>query len=226
MTGELLNTGYAALQEEGDKYIARGMALGAGDVTQGGSGKATYWPPEVVEEAAEGLAGQPLATATDHTADGPQHQTPPEAIVGEVRWSDFGEVDGKAGVLYETEVDDPDIARNIENGRIEVSPLVFRDVVSSDEYDGDVPDEADYVATDIKKWRTWRRFDRVQAHRTTLSLVKRPLCPLRLCMRQLSPCRENRLETNRRNPAWMVRRAMTGKTAVLPRVLRPLMRIQ
>ncbi len=153
MTGELLNTGYAALSEEDDTYIARGMALGAGDVTNGGSGKATYWPPEVVEEAAEGLAGQPLATATDHTADGPQHQTPPEAIVGEVRWSDFGEVDGKAGVLYETEVDDPDIARNIENGRIEVSPLVFRDVVSSDEYDGDVPEEADYVATDIKKWR-------------------------------------------------------------------------
>lgn len=147
MTGELLNTGYAALEEQGGKYIARGMALGAGDVTNGGSGKETLWPKEILQDAAEGLAGQPLATSTDHTADGPQTQTPPEAIVGEVTWADFGEVDGKEGVLYEAEVDDPDIARNIENGRIEVSPLVFRELK---EHDGD---EADYQVTEIKKWR-------------------------------------------------------------------------
>lgn len=147
MTGELLNTGYAALEEQDGKYIARGMALGAGDVTNGGSGKRTLWPEETLQEAAEGLAGQPLATSTDHTADGPQSQTPPDAIVGEITWSDYGEVDGQAGVLYEAEVDNPDIARNIENGRIEVSPLVFREL---EEHDGD---EADYVATEIKKWR-------------------------------------------------------------------------
>ncbi len=147
MTGELLNTGYAALEEEDDKYIARGMALGAGDVTQGGSGKRTLWPAETLEESAQDLEGQPLATSTDHTADGPQSQTPPEAIVGEITWADYGEVDGQEGVLYEAEVDDPDIARNIENGRIEVSPLVFREL---EEHDGE---EADYVATEIKKWR-------------------------------------------------------------------------
>ena len=147
---EQINGGYAALAvEETDtptqsSQLVHGIAIGEGDITIGGSGKRTYWPQETLEAAAEGLEGQPLATDTNHTADNPKPQTPVEAIAGEVVWA--GYKDG-VGVLYEAEVDDPELADKIENGRLEVSPLVSREIEAME--DGPAP----FKATEINHWR-------------------------------------------------------------------------
>jgi hypothetical protein len=146
MTDERINTGYAALQTDSDDVPVQvsGVAIGENDVTRGGSGKETLWPRETLEDAAEGLIGQPLATDTDHTADDPKAQTPVEAIAGEVTWAGYKP---GVGVLYEAEVDDESLAQKIENGRLEVSPLVSRELEALE--DGD----ADYKATNINRWR-------------------------------------------------------------------------
>lgn len=146
MTDERINTGYAALQtDSGDVPVqVSGVAIGENDVTRGGSGKETLWPPETLKASAEGLMGQPLATDTNHTADDPKAQTPVEAIAGEITWSGYKP---GVGVLYEAEVDDPDLATKIANGRVEVSPLVSRELEALESGD------ADYKATDITRWR-------------------------------------------------------------------------
>jgi len=143
---ERIETGYAALQVgSGDVPVqVSGIAIGENDVTIGGSGKQTLWPPETLSEAAEGLEGQPIATSENHTADGAQPQTPSDAVIGEVTWSGYKP---GVGVLYEGEIDDPDIARSVENGRLEVSPLVSRDIEPLES------DEAEFVATEINRWR-------------------------------------------------------------------------
>lgn len=147
---ERIDVGYAALAVDSgdtptqDSTLVHGVALGEGDVTRGGSGKETLWPRETLQEAAEGLQGQPLATDMNHTADGAKPQTPVEAVVGEVTWSGYKP---GVGVLYEAEVDDEDIANKIQNGRLEVSPLVFRELEPL------ASNEADFKATDIQKWR-------------------------------------------------------------------------
>jgi hypothetical protein len=147
---ERIDVGYAALAVDSgdtatqDSIVVNGVAIGEGDVTIGGSGKQTLWPRETLQEAAEGLQGQPLATDMNHTADGAKAQTPVEAVVGEVTWSGYKP---GVGVLYEAEVDDPDIARKIQNDRLEVSPLVFRELEPL------ASNEADFKATDIQKWR-------------------------------------------------------------------------
>lgn len=147
MTDERIQTGYAALQtDSGDVPIqVSGIAIGEGDITRGGSGKKTLWPRETLEAAAEGLQGQPLATDENHTADGAQPQTPSKAVIGEITWSGYKP---GVGVLYEAEVDDPDIARSVENGRLEVSPLVAREVEPLEDH----PD-AEFKATEITRWR-------------------------------------------------------------------------
>jgi hypothetical protein len=146
MTDERLNSGYAALATDSTDVPVQvsGVAIGEGDITRGGSGKQTLWPRETLEAAAKGLAGKPLATDENHTTDGTQPQTPSKAVIGEVTWSGYKP---GVGVLYEAELDDPDIARSVENGRLEVSPLVSRDIEPLE--DG----EAEYVATEIQGWR-------------------------------------------------------------------------
>jgi hypothetical protein len=150
MIKERLNTGFAALQtDSGDvssqeSHIVSGVAIGEGDVTVGGSGKQTLWPRETLKEAAEGLEGQPLATDMDHTADDPNAQTPVEAIAGEVTWSGYKP---GVGVLFEAEVDDEDLATKINNGRLEVSPLVSRELEPL------ASDDAEFKATQINRWR-------------------------------------------------------------------------
>ena len=144
---EKINTGYEAFQSgTGDVPVqVSGIALGEGDVTRGGSGKRTLWPRETLEEAAKGLQGKPLATSKNHTTDDTQPQTPSDAVIGEITWSGYKP---GVGVLYEAELDDPDIARSVENGRLEVSPLVSRELEPLEEND-----EADYKATEITRWR-------------------------------------------------------------------------
>jgi len=147
---ERIKSGYAALQTgSGDvptegPYIVHGVAIGENDVTIGGSGKQTLWPRETLKEAAEGLEGQPLATDTNHTADDPKAQTPVEAIAGEVTWSGYKP---GVGVLYEAEVDNKDLAEKINHGRLEVSPLVSRELEALES------EKAEYKATEITRWR-------------------------------------------------------------------------
>lgn len=146
MSTERVDTGTAALAvDSGDVPVqVSGIAIGEGDVTIGGSGKETYWPPETLEEAAEGLEGQPIATSQNHTADGAKAMTPSEAVIGEVTEAAY---QPGTGVVFKGEVDDPDIARSIENGRLEVSPLVARDTEPLQ--DG----PAEFKATEIHRWR-------------------------------------------------------------------------
>ena len=150
MTFEQVTPGYAALAVDSgdvptqDSTLVSGVAIGEGDITIGGSGKQTFWPKETLKEAAESLEGQPLATDTDHTAEDPQPQTPVEAIAGEV--VNAGYVDG-VGVVFEAELDDESLAEKVRNGRLEVSPLVSRDIEPLE--DG----EAAFKATDINRWR-------------------------------------------------------------------------
>jgi hypothetical protein len=145
-----IDVGYAALAvDSGDvptesSTLVSGVAIGEGDITIGGSGKQTFWPKETLKEAAESLEGQPLATDTDHTAEDPQPQTPVEAIAGEV--VNAGYVDG-VGVVFEAELDDESLAEKVRNGRLEVSPLLSRDIEPLE--DG----EAAFKATDINRWR-------------------------------------------------------------------------
>jgi len=150
MTFEQVTPGYAALAVDSgddpsqDTHIVHGVAIGENDITIGGSGKRTFWPKDTLREAADALEGQPLATDTNHTAEDPKAQTPVDAIAGEITWS--GYKDG-VGVLFEAEVDDPDLARKIQHGRLEVSPLVSREIEAMD--DGPAP----FKATEINRWR-------------------------------------------------------------------------
>ena len=147
---ERIETNYAALAVDSgdvasqDTFVVHGVALGEGDVTIGGSGKQTLWPRETLEEAAEGLKGQPLATDQNHTADDPKAQTPVEAIAGEVTWAGYKP---GVGVVYEAEVDDESLAEKIQNGRLEVSPLVSRNLEPLED------EKADFKATEITRWR-------------------------------------------------------------------------
>jgi len=142
--------GYAALAVDSgdvpteDSTLVSGVAIGENDITIGGSGKQTLWPKETLKEAADALEGQPLATDTDHTAENPKAQTPVEAIAGEV--VNAGYVDG-VGVVFEAELDDESLADKVRNGRLEVSPLVSRDLEPLEN------GEAAFKATNINRWR-------------------------------------------------------------------------
>jgi hypothetical protein len=150
MIFEQVTPGYAALAVDSgdvpaeDSTLVSGVAIGENDITIGGSGKQTLWPKETLKEAADALEGQPLATDTDHTAEAPKAQTPVEAIAGEVVNS--GYVDG-VGVVFEAELDDESLADKVRNGRLEVSPLVSRDLEPLEN------GEAAFKATNINRWR-------------------------------------------------------------------------
>lgn len=139
-------SGFAALADANDDdepFTVHGIAIGEGDVTNGASGNRTFWPRETLEAAAEGLAGKKIVDDSEHD-DLEATQPPVSAILGEVTQSTYK--DG-VGVVFEGEIDDPDIAALVENGRVDVSPALFREL-------GEFDDERDaHPATDIHKWR-------------------------------------------------------------------------
>jgi hypothetical protein len=104
-------TGIARCALDGDSppYIVHGVAIGEDDVTAGEKGL-KFWPGEELRQAVETLVGVPLNKNHDDDRV--------EAVIGEV--VDAGYEDG-VGVVFEAEVDDPDIAEKIERGRLEVS---------------------------------------------------------------------------------------------------------
>lgn len=138
-------SGFAALADADDDepFTVHGVAIGEGDVTNGASGNRTFWPRETLEAAAEGLAGKKIVDDSEHD-DLEATQPPVSAILGEVTNAKYR--DG-VGVVFEGEIDDPDIAALVENGRVDVSPALFREL-------GEFDDERDaHPATDIHKWR-------------------------------------------------------------------------
>lgn len=122
-TYDVLNAGIAMLAEP---TVVHGVAMGVGDVTNGMSGKETTWPEDVLREGAELLRGKPLVKGHPGVSkDGDDLsvdvQPPVEDIIGEIVDAFF---EPGVGLMYEAEVDDEDIARQIERGRADVSPVV------------------------------------------------------------------------------------------------------
>jgi hypothetical protein len=101
-------------------FTVHGVAQAA-EVTRGVSGQRRYWPPEVLQDAAEKLVGTPIVDPDDHR-ELDAGQPHPEIIIGEVIDAAF-DADREA-LVYEGEIDDPDRARQIARGRVDVSPSV------------------------------------------------------------------------------------------------------
>lgn len=138
-------SGFAALvdADEDEPFTVHGVALGEGDITEGASGTRTYWPRETLEAAAEGLAGKKIVDDSEHDDLGAT-QPPVSAILGEVTQATYK--DG-VGVVFEGELDDPDVAALVENDRVDVSPALFRELGEFDE------EREAHPATGIHKWR-------------------------------------------------------------------------
>lgn len=141
---EILQRGTAVLATDTDAdgpTLVNGVAIGEDDITNGLSGKRTIWPAETLRPAAEKLVGKPIVR--NHPE--PEAPQPPiEAVIGEVTSARYE--DG-VGLLWQGELDDPDIARQVERGRADVSPVLAREL-------GEFDDEADaHVATEIRAFR-------------------------------------------------------------------------
>jgi len=95
--------------EDGPPYTVHGVALGADDVTVGQSGIKKLWPAKELKEAADSLEGRSLVVDHNNDSDG---------VVGTVTKSGYKE---DAGVIYEAELFDDELAEKISNGLLEVS---------------------------------------------------------------------------------------------------------
>lgn len=123
-------------------WTVHGIALGEGDETVGLSGQRVRWPRDALEAAADKLGGKKLTDGRNHD-DLESGQPPTQAIVGEVTAAAY---DPGVGIVYEAEVDDPDIARLIHRDRVDVSPVVAFDATETD-------DEETLVAEEIQAFR-------------------------------------------------------------------------
>jgi hypothetical protein len=112
------------LGSDGPPYTVHGVALGAGDITQGASGIKKKWPAEELEEAADTLEETNLVVDHKNNADG---------VVGKVVKAGYKE---GTGVVYEAELYEEELAEKIENGLLEVSIRGYHaDVSELDEDD-------------------------------------------------------------------------------------------
>jgi cation transport regulator ChaB len=112
----------ADLDGEGP-WPVQGVAVPEGVVATGVAGDRTYWPANVLDAAADQLAGRKITEDFDLHEDLDQRQPTVRSIVGEV--TDAFYRDG-TGLMFAGEVDDPDIARQIQNERLDVSPVISR----------------------------------------------------------------------------------------------------
>ena len=128
---DALDSGIAVLTSDiEDSTTVHGVAIGENDETQGMSGKTTRWPADALKEAADKLSGVPIVKehpGTEKTESGLQvdAQPPLESKVGTVTSSKYK--DG-VGILWQGEINDPEIAEKVEQGLAEVSPVVARDI--------------------------------------------------------------------------------------------------
>lgn len=129
---ETIHSGIAVLAEDeptwsDGPFPVRGVALPEDIVTNGDNTEdvATYWPPDVVQDAASLFDGAKIADGSEHTAEEvlENPQPSPETIVGEITQAQYRP---GVGTLYEGEVDDPELAKRIDRRRVEVSPSLFR----------------------------------------------------------------------------------------------------
>lgn len=92
-------------------YQISGVAIGAGDTTNGQNGK-KYWPESTLRDAAESLEGKNLVT---------DHKNTVHEAVGEVTKARF-----KNGeVQFQAELDDKELAEKIVNQRLDVSARIY-----------------------------------------------------------------------------------------------------
>jgi hypothetical protein len=121
---ERLKTGTATVPPdatfEDGPFAVHGVAQAA-EVTQGVTGEPRYWPAEVLRDAADRLAGVPIVDPDDHR-DLEADQPHPDIIIGEVLEAVY-DADREA-LVWKGEVDDPNRARQIARGRVDVSPSV------------------------------------------------------------------------------------------------------
>ncbi|WP_394743351.1 hypothetical protein [Natronococcus roseus] len=141
------NSGGEEYSDGGGPWTVHGVAIGDGDVTNGktreGEEDPSYWPGEVLEESADDLVGRYIVDDRDHD-DLDSLEPPARAIAGEITDAAYVE---DVGLVYEGEVDDPEIAQQADRGRIDVSPAVFRQRGEYDEEIGARPVEA------VAHWR-------------------------------------------------------------------------
>jgi len=127
-TEEASPRGVAILSDDVDSdgtHIIHGVAIGEDDTTLGKSGKKKRWLPSALKQVAATLEGVPLTT---------EHSRDPEVVVGEVTDAAY---EDDVGVVYEAELDDADLAKKVENGRLEVSPRIYHPQTSDLEQDDD-----------------------------------------------------------------------------------------
>ena len=115
---------------EDGPVLVRGAILGAGDRTVGESGTPITWPAAVLQDAAESGAFEGVPLVDDHP-DPEASQPPARSVIGEVTRVEYDEDAG--AVVFEGELDDPDLARSIDRGRLDVSAVLAAETVADDE---------------------------------------------------------------------------------------------
>lgn len=142
---EVLDSGIAVLAEseptwDDGPFPVRGVAFPEGIVTNGNtSGEDVYWPESVVESMTDHFTGAKITDPSEHDPETAieKPQPSPDTIVGEVTTARY---EPGVGVLYEGEVDDPELAKRIDRGRVEVSPTIFR-TLGEETDQGRVPED-------------------------------------------------------------------------------------
>jgi hypothetical protein len=107
LDGDQLADGTGEL--DGPPFIIHGVALGPDDVTRGQSGVKKVWPADELRKAADSLEGTELVE---------DHENNSRGVIGEVMKAGFKD---DVGIIYEAELDDEELARKIQNGRLDVS---------------------------------------------------------------------------------------------------------
>lgn len=110
----------ANAESDDGPWTVHGVAQAA-EVTQGVSGERRYWPPGVLRDAAGALEGTPIVDPDEHE-DRSASQPHPDTVIGEVVAAAYD--DQREALVYEGELDSPERARQIQRGRVDVSPSV------------------------------------------------------------------------------------------------------
>lgn len=124
-------------------WTVNGVALPENEAATGVAGDPVFYPATVLEAATDALVGRNIVDDRDH--DNLDRANPAvENIIGEVTATSF---EPGVGLLYEGEVDDPETAKQIERGRVDPSPMLWRHL---GEYDDD---REAYPAEEIVRFR-------------------------------------------------------------------------
>lgn len=143
---ETLESGITVLAEDeptwdDGPFPVRGVALAEEMVPNSGKTEGnidTYWSSEVVKSTAPKFDGAKIVDGSEHDPETVSEvlQPSPDTIVGEITKATYK---AGVGVLYEGEIDDPEIAKRVDRGRVDVSPTLFRDIADDPDDDGVYP---------------------------------------------------------------------------------------